>query len=325
MFHKYLKFILLSTVLIQASPKAFDSLGNNLEAFQEECKSYKKITSLPAKIKTKCKIFNAQVNSAFKVGYQLDPYIDSDNMNVKKFDKYLTLLRKLDKNKEDILDLMYSEITKARKRNNPKYYSQLVANDKIRLYSVDYKYMGENKNIFGKNERYISHIKYLEALEEAQQATIKQNDEKQIGNHTKRQEKTSSTIKKDYFITSIKKMEVYEKNTDSDPLNDDVEIYIIFGNSKGKEVRPPDGMAFDYSLTINKYNDSYEAGPNGILGQQLASSKGKLISVRGFTSIFIKLPQLTTSTRILTQIQVKLPNGNIIVGKDKDNFNPNRH
>jgi hypothetical protein len=166
MFYKYLKLILLSTVLIQASPKAFDSLGNELEAFQKDCKIFQEISSLPVKIKKKCKTFNAKTIKVFKVGYQLDPYIDSNNVNEKKLNKYLALLRNLNTSKENILSLIYTEAKKARKQNNIKYYSQLIANKKVKLYASDYKFMEKNKDTFAKNERYLSHIRYLKALEE---------------------------------------------------------------------------------------------------------------------------------------------------------------
>ena len=79
-------------------------------------------------------------------------------------------------------------------------------------------------------------------------------------------------------------------------------------------------MKFDYSLTINKYDDSF--GQKERVGQKLASSNGKLISKRGFTSIFIKMPEITTSTRILTHTQVTLANGTILKNIDKDYFTP---
>ena len=319
MFLKYLKLIFFSITLLQASPKAFDSLGNELEAFQKDCKTYQKVSSLPTKIKKKCKNFNSQTDKAFKVGYKLDSYADSDNISEKKLNKYLVLLRKLDESKEDILSLIYSEAKKARKQNNTKHYSQLIENSKIKLYSSDYEFMKKNQNIFSKNERYTSHVRYLKSLEEARKSIAVKTQVAVVPASTKKK-KISPPKNNNYFITSIKKIEIYEKNTDADPLNDDVEIYIVFGNSKGEDVRPPDGMKFDYSLTINKFHDSF--GQKERVGQKLASSSGKLISVRGFTSVFIKMPEITTSTKILTHTQVTLPNGTILKNIDRDYFTP---
>ena len=164
MCYKYIKFILVSTVLLQASPIAFDSLGDELEAFQEDCKSFEKISLISAAIKERCNAFYPLVTKAFEVGYTLDPYVDDDNINEKEANRYLKLLRGLDKDKEKILHLMYAEASKARKQKNFTYYSQLIANYQIKLYSVDYEFMGKNKKIFSKNKRYVSHIKYIEYL-----------------------------------------------------------------------------------------------------------------------------------------------------------------
>ncbi len=316
MLYKYLQLILFSTLVLQASPKVFDSLGNELESFQGDCKGYQEISSLPEKIKKQCNVFNSKVNNAFKVGYKLNPDADGD-ISEKKLNTYLSLLRELEEKKENILNLMYSEAKKARKQGNTEYYSQLIENHILRLYSSDYEFMKKNQALFSNNERYTSHIRHLKSLEESRKPI---GVKKQTKVTAVKKKKISPPKKNNYFITSIKKIEIYEKNTDADPLNDDVEIYIVFGNSKGEDVRPPNGMELDYSLTINKLDDSF--GHKERVGQKLASSNGKLISERGFTSIFIKMPEITTSTRIITHTQVALPNGTILKNIDRDSFTP---
>ncbi len=173
MCYKYIKLIVVSTVLLQAAPQAFNSLGDELEAFQEDFRSFQKVSQVPVEIKEKCKLFYPQLHKAFEVGYKLDPYIDDDNINEKELNRYLKLLRKLDKNKENILHLIYAEASKARKQKNFTYYSQLIANDSIELYSVDHEFMGKNKKIFSKNKRYISHIKYMEELRDQRLKGVK--------------------------------------------------------------------------------------------------------------------------------------------------------
>ncbi len=155
---------LVAGILLQKSPKAFNSLGDELEAFQEDCRSFEKVSQLPLEIKEKCNAFYPQVHKAFEVGYKLDPYIDDDTINEKEVNRYLKLLRDLDTRKENILHLVYAEASKARKQKNFTYYSDLIANYKIKLYSVDYEFMGKYKKIFNNNERYISHVKYIEEL-----------------------------------------------------------------------------------------------------------------------------------------------------------------
>ena len=313
MFHKYLKFILLSTVFIQASPKAFDSLGNELEVFQKDCTTYQKVSSLPAKIKKKCKNFNSQTNKAFKVGYKLDPYIDSDNISKKKLNRYLALLRKLDKRKEDILNLIYSEAKKARTQNNTKYYSQLIVNDKIKLYSSDYEFMEKNKSIFGQNKRYISHINYLKNLKKylgdlqrvPPKATVIKNEKA----------KKKSSTPNNYSITSINALGFESTNTDSDPLNDDAIVHILFGNSQGQHINPPSGVNFNYSLSIYKYQ-------NETLGKLLTSSKGQVTSKNGVPKVFVKMPELLTRTMVLIKMEVTLPSGTLVKKQSKLHFEP---
>jgi len=72
MFYKYIKLLLVSTVLLQASPEAFNSLGDELEAFQKDCRSFEKVSLIPGEIKEKCNVFYRnvfypQMNKAFEV------------------------------------------------------------------------------------------------------------------------------------------------------------------------------------------------------------------------------------------------------------------
>ena len=165
MFYKYLKLILVSTLFLQASPEVFSSLGDELEAFQKDCKEFEKLSSIPGKIKKRCQDFYPQLNKAFEVGYKLNPYVESDTIiNEKKLNRYLSLLRNLDSKKSNILFLVYSEVSKARKEKNFEYYSQLISNDNIKLYSIDYEFMEKNEKIFSKNKRYISQLEYIEYL-----------------------------------------------------------------------------------------------------------------------------------------------------------------
>jgi len=166
MFHKYLKLILVSTALLQAAPKVFNSLGNELELFQKDCQTFQKISMISSEIQKECNTFNLQANNAFKTGYKLDTYVDSDYINEKALDRYLSLLRHLDNRKEKILGLVYVETRKARKEDNFSYYGELIANHNVKLYNSDYEFMGEHKKIFRKNPRYISNITHIQSLEE---------------------------------------------------------------------------------------------------------------------------------------------------------------
>ncbi|MEN8727730.1 MAG: hypothetical protein ABF276_07190, partial [Sulfurovum sp.] len=148
------------------SPKAFNSLGNELEEFKEDCQIFQKITNISVEIEEACNKYHLQLNEAFDAGYKLDPSVEEENVNEKKLHKYLSMLRHLDKRKEKILGLVFIEVRKARNQNNFSYYGELIENYKVRLYDSDYKYMGKYKKIFSKNKRYISHTKHLQYLEE---------------------------------------------------------------------------------------------------------------------------------------------------------------
>ena len=187
MFHKYLKLIVVSTVLLQATPKAFDSLGNELEAFKGDCQTIQKITKIPVAIQKACKNYQLQLNKAFDTGYKLDPSVEQENVNEKKAYQYLTMLRHLDKGKEKILKLVDVEVQKARKESNFNYYGALISNEKVKLYHSDYAFMGKHKKHFSNNARYISNIQYIQDLEEerlkeerAKQAQYKKRKKKKI-------------------------------------------------------------------------------------------------------------------------------------------------
>ena len=100
------------------SPKAFNSLGNELEAFKEDCQIFQKISKMPVEIQESCNKYYMQLNKAFEVGYKLDPSVEQENVNEKELHKYLFMLRHLDKRKENILGHIYAEARKARKENN---------------------------------------------------------------------------------------------------------------------------------------------------------------------------------------------------------------
>ena len=150
----------------QVSPKAFHSLGNELEEFNSDCQSFQKINGISAQIHNGCDKYQKQLKKAFDIGYKLDPSVDAENVNEKASKRYLTKLRLLDKRKENILKLLYTEARKARDNNDFSYYGALTENYKVRLYNSDYTYMEKYKKVFGNNARYIAHNKHLQRLEE---------------------------------------------------------------------------------------------------------------------------------------------------------------
>ena len=127
---------------------------------------------------------------------------------------------------------------------------------------------------------------------------------------------TSAAIAQD--ITAIRKLELYAENTDADPANDAVKIFVIFGDSNANNVRPPDGAVFPFKCTIFEYVNDQQ-------GRLIGTASGLLKSERGFLSFLVRLPSVKAKTRILAQVQATMPSGKIIEGKSSDTFDPHRH
>lgn len=166
MFYRYLKLLVFSTLVLQAAPKAFDSLGNELEEFRGDCQSFQKITDLSTQIYNACNDYRLKLTEAFDIGYRLDPSVEQQNANEKALQRYLSKLRILDKQREKILGLLYIEARKARNEGNLNYYGALIENYKVSLYDSDYAFLGKHKKEFGTHPRYIANVAYILDMEE---------------------------------------------------------------------------------------------------------------------------------------------------------------
>ncbi len=126
--HKYIFatiIILLLTSTVQSAPKAFDSLGNELEVLQKDCKQCLKDPKISKKLKAKCEKFNAKVNKAFKVGYPLDDSVDNNTAGEKKLNHYLALLLEADESEESLRKLIRSQEKKKAKEKKAKFDKQI--------------------------------------------------------------------------------------------------------------------------------------------------------------------------------------------------------
>ncbi len=202
MFYKYLKLILLLTVLLQASPKLFNSYGNQIEAFQKDCQTYRKLSLIPKHIKKKCKIYNSQANRAFKYGYKLDPY--GNEVSYDNAEKYNQYLHKLEEKKDNILYLIYKDKKKALEQVNTKYYGQIITAKSVNISSVDYEFMKKNKNKFKENPKYLMYERDLYTQE-----IIRLKKEKEAMN-LKYKEKITSLKKDNDAISLLKKAQEYK-------------------------------------------------------------------------------------------------------------------
>ncbi len=116
-------------------------------------------------------------------------------------------------------------------------------------------------------------------------------------------------------VVAIKKLEFYDENTDADPEQDAGKIYVIFGDNTNERVKPPDGLVMRYSCKIYHYN-------RGEVGSLITSDSGDLISDGGYSSFMIDLSNINSEVKILSDVTVELPNGQILRGKATDRFNP---
>ena len=202
MLYKYLKLMLFSTVLVQASPKLFNSYGNQIEAFQKDCQTYRKLSLIPKHIKKKCKIYNSQVNRAFKYGYKLDPY--GNEVSYDNAEKYNQYLHKLEEKKDNILYLIYKDKKKALEQVNTKYYGQIITAKSVNISSVDYEFMNKNKNKFKENPKYLMYERNLYAQE------IIHLKKEKVAIHLKHKEKVASLEKENDAISLVKKAQEYK-------------------------------------------------------------------------------------------------------------------
>jgi len=177
--HKYIFATIIASLLtstLQSAPKAFDSLGNELEALQKDCKQYFQDPQISKKLQTACKKLNARVDKAFKVGYPLDASVESGTANEKKVGNYLVLLRQANENREDLVKVIKSDTIKARKDNNIKYFRFLIGYNKIVLSSRNYEFMKQH------HEEFQDHPVYKQAIirEEERKAEKKKAKEEEI-------------------------------------------------------------------------------------------------------------------------------------------------
>ena len=150
---------LLLTSLLQSAPKAYDSLGNELEALQKDCEQYLKDPQVSKKLKATCEKFNLKVSKAFKVGYPLDDSVESGTADEKKAARYLTLLLKADESGDNLIEVIKSDTINARRDNNIKYFRFLIGYNKIALSSKNYEFMKQHHDEFQDHPVYKQAIK----------------------------------------------------------------------------------------------------------------------------------------------------------------------
>ncbi len=210
MFIKFILYIATLSILY-AAPDSFSSLGNELENFNNDCNIYKKIPSIPATIQKQCKQFNQDIKKAFKVGYQLDAIIAKGKENEKLLNKYLNMLRKGDKKRENIISLLQKSKKLARKNSNHKVYQQLIQIPSLHLYTSDYQFMELHSSIYSSNPRYKQYeqAKKEKELEQQRQADARHNNTIKMNFSSKSQQMKHSGDEYDNIVCDKKIAKAY--------------------------------------------------------------------------------------------------------------------
>ncbi len=186
MFLRYIQIILLLTIIMHAAPKTYASLANELEPLQKDCKIYQNSTLLPKAIKNSCKKYSQKVSTAFKLGYKIDPYIDSDTVSEKKLNKYLKLLKDADEDRETLTPKIKREIIKARTGNHVQYYSQLIRGvNQLTLHHEDYIFMKQHQGELHDNPIF---VKYMTMVDKRIQAKKQIKETKKLAKKKEREE-----------------------------------------------------------------------------------------------------------------------------------------
>lgn len=165
------------------APKVYASLGNELEVLQRSCDIYLNLTLINDDIKTKCQAYSQKVGKAFKVGYKLDPYANSDNISQDKLDKYLNLLRSADQDREKLSSFISSKIRQARDEDNIDQYTQLIEAPHIKLSARDYTFMDKHSAKMKNNPMY---IRYLVSVKQQKIAIKKERERLKLQQESKR-------------------------------------------------------------------------------------------------------------------------------------------
>lgn len=110
-------------------------------------------------------------------------------------------------------------------------------------------------------------------------------------------------------VVSIKDMDFFEYNSDSDPEYDAFKISAYLGDKYGNEVQLKD-MEFGYECDIYDYTDKRQ-------GAKLASDSGdtKTPDYFGRPWIICNVPNMSVKTRLLVHVKLRLPNGKVLEAK----------
>ena len=219
---KILLAVAVLSIYLNATPKTLNDKHNMelvtmLEKFTLTCSYYSKTMRAPLHIKQLCRKYDRNLNSTLELGYKLDRNIVSEqhthlyngkmhtctsqstketSYNPVLLKTYTTKLLNLDKLREQIIEIVLREKTKARRSYDAEYHEKLIREDIISLNNRDYTFMAEHREVYASanNPRYIKMIEdqreELFSQEQREYHTQKQKEAEDRQKHTSTPEKT---------------------------------------------------------------------------------------------------------------------------------------
>ncbi len=197
------------SIYLNATPVTLNNTGliTKLEKFTPICTYYSKTMNQPLHIRQLCKRYNNRLDDILKTGYRLDRNIVSQkhthlyngkmhtctNQSHKKtsysttaLKNYRTHLLSLDKLRDQIIEDVSREKSKARRSYDVAYHEKLIREDVIRLYDSDKTFISEHWEAYTNNPRYIKMLK------DKDEALLSQEQREYLAQQQKEEERRNS-------------------------------------------------------------------------------------------------------------------------------------
>ena len=184
MMKKILMTMTILSIYLNATPVTLNNTGliSKLEKFTPVCSYYSKVIKHPRQIKQMCRKYRNSLDEILKTGYRLDKSIapkkhthmyngvkhtcteqahTDTSYNPVQLKKYRTKLLSLDRLRDQIIEDISREKSKARRGYDVAYHEKLIREDIISLCNSDYIFIAEHREVYANadNPRYIKMIK----------------------------------------------------------------------------------------------------------------------------------------------------------------------
>ena len=136
-------------VSLQAYPKIYSSLNEELANFSSSCQTIQSSKIFPTKIQRECTNYVTELNTVFSYGEKLEEDLDALKKNSKS---YLIKIKDMEKLKSKLTFELVKLKREAMKENNHKLYSSIVG--MIKADENDYSYMQQHKRVYAESSVY---------------------------------------------------------------------------------------------------------------------------------------------------------------------------